>query len=371
MHRYLLAFVSACIASLAIAQAQPILEQAGDFVASNFRFDDGSTLDRLTLHYVTLGTLRRDANGHVTNAVLLLHDTTGSSRTFLSAAMRRELFAPGQPLDAVRYFIVIPDAIGHGASSKPSDGLRMAFPQYDDGDAVAAQYLLVTQGLGIDHLRLVLGTTMGGSETWLWGERHPRMMDALMPIASQPVAVAGRNGFWRQMIVTAIRRDPGWQDGRYTDPPLQWLRTMPVFTLMTGDPARMQERAPNADTAAWSYDVSVYSARQYDANDVLYWFEASRGYDPEAALGSIEAPLFAVNFADDETNPVALGVMQRVMPRVAHGRFVEVPAGERTWGASTIEHPEVWKPYLDDLLRSLPPEANEPNQPMDSKRQQE
>ena len=216
MHRYLLAFVSACIASLAIAQAQPILEQAGDFVASNFRFDDGSMLDRRTLHYVTLGTLRRDADGHVTNAVLLLHDTTGSSRTFLSAAMRRELFAPGQPLDTTRYFIVIPDAIGHGASSKPSDGLRKAFPQYDDGDAVAAQYLLVTQGLGIDHLRLVLGTTMGGSEKWLWGERHPRMMDALMPIASQPVAVAGRNGFWRQMIVTAIRRDPGWQDGRYT-----------------------------------------------------------------------------------------------------------------------------------------------------------
>ncbi len=333
-------------------------EQSGDFIARDFHFEDGTSLPGITLHYVTLGVPRRDANGHVTNVVLLLHGTTDTGRAFLTAAMRRELFAPGQPLDASRYFIVIPDGLGRGGSSKPSDGLRTKFPQYGYNDVVQAQYLLVTQGMHIDHLRLVLGTSMGGMQTWLWGERYPKMMDGLMPIASQPVAMAGRNGFWRQMIISAIRRDPDWNDGNYTLEPIQWLRTMSVFTLMTKNAARMQALSPTPGTATWSYDASVYSARQYDANDVLYWFESSWDYDPEAALGRIEAPLFALNFSDDLTTPTDLGIMQRLVPRVRHGRFVEMPESAGSYGNQTIEHPEVWKNYLDDFLRALPRESH-------------
>jgi homoserine O-acetyltransferase/O-succinyltransferase len=336
------------------AQEPPFNEQPGDFVAHDFQFEDGTSLPDITLHYVTLGTPRRDSNGHPTNAVLLLHGFLDTGRAFLTAAMRRELFAPGQPLDASRYFIVIPDGLGRGGSSKPSDGLRTKFPQYGFNDVVQAQYLLVTQGLHIDHLRLVLGTSMGGMQTWLWGEQYPKMMDGLMPIASQPVAMGGRNGFWRQMIVSAIRRDPDWNDGNYAAQPIQWLRAMPVFTLMTKNAARMQALSPTPNTATWSYDVSVYSGRQYDANDVLYWFESSWDYDPEAALGRIEAPLFALNFADDLTTPTDLGIMQRLVPRVRHGRFVEMPESEHSYGNQTTEHPEVWKGYLSGFLRTLP-----------------
>jgi homoserine O-acetyltransferase/O-succinyltransferase len=195
---------------------------------------------------------------------------------------------------------------------------------------------------------------MGGMQTWVWGEQYPKMMDGLMPIASQPVAMGGRNGFWRQMIVSAIRRDPDWNDGNYTAQPIQWLRTMPVFTLMTKNAARMQALSPTPNTATWSYDVSVYSGRQHDANDLLYWFESSWDYDPEAALGRIEATLFALNFADDLTTPTDLGIMQRLVPRVRHGRFVEMPESEHSYGNQTTEHPEVWKGYLSGFLRTLP-----------------
>ena len=272
--------------------------------------------------------------------------------------MRRELFGPGQPLDASRYFIIIPDGLGRGGSSKPSDGLRAKFPEYGYNDVVQAQHLLVTQGLGIDHLRLVLGTSMGGMQTWVWGERYPDMMDGLMPIASQPVALGGRNGFWQQMIIDAIRRDPEWNDGNYNREPIQWLRAMPVFTLITRNPARMQALSPTPGTARWSYDVAVYSGRQYDANDVLYWFESSWDYNPEAALGQIKAPLFALNFSDDLLNPTDLGIMQRLVPHVPHGRFVEMPESESSYGNQTIEHPEVWKSYLADFLQTLPPEVH-------------
>jgi homoserine O-acetyltransferase len=336
------------------AQEAPLIEQSGDFVASDFRFEDGSSLHQVKLHYVTLGVPRCDGNGHFTNAVLLLHGATDTSRAFLSAAMRRELFAPGQPLDASRYFIIIPDALGSGASSKPSDGLRAKFPQYGYDDIVQAQYLLVTQGLRMDHLRLVLGTSAGGMQTWLWGERYPDMMDGLMPVASQPVAITGRNGFVRQMIVDAILRDPEWNDGNYTAQPIQWLRALPVLTLLTKNPARMQELSPTPDTARWNYDAAVYGNRGLDTNDMLYAFEASWDYHPEAALGQIKAPLFAVNFADDLMNPADLGVMQRLVPQVAHGRFVEMPESARSYGNQTIGHPEAWKHDIDEFLQTLP-----------------
>ena len=354
------------IASPVRAQNLPLDERSGDVVIGEFRFEDGSVLPQLKLHYVTLGEPARDANGRIVNAVLLLHDTIASSRAFLTAEMRRELFAPGAPLDATRYYIVIPDAIGHGASGKPSDGMRMDFPPYGYGDMVEAQYRLVTEGLHIAHLRLVLGTAMGGMHAWLWGERHPAMMDALMPVASLPVAIAGRNAFWRRMIVAAIRRDPDWNDGRYTEPPISWLRAMPVFTLMTENPARMNELARDDEHAAWYYDASVYRARGLDANDTLYAFDASRDYDPEPDLARIESHVLAVTFADDLTTPDDLGAMQRVLPRIAHARHVEVPESEHTYGTESIAHPALWKRYIDELLKSAPPRAA-----VDSSRQQE
>lgn len=336
---------------------QPSSEQkSGDFSVPVFHFEGGSTLAQVTLHYTTLGRPRHDASGRTTNAVLLLHDVTDTGRAFLTVAMRRELFAPGQPLDVNHYFIIIPDALGRGGSSKPSDGMGTKFPQYGYNDIVNAQYLLVTRGLSVDHLRLVLGTSMGGMQTWLWGERHPDMMDGLVPIASQPVALTGRNGFWRQMIVDAIRRDPGWNDGYYTLQPMQWLHAMPIFTLLGDSAARMQALAPTQNTARWLYDASVYRDRQYDANDVLYWFESSWDYDPEASLSSIKARLYAVNFADDLMKPIDIGVMQRVMQSVSHGRFVEIHESESAYGNQAIAHPEVWKKCVIDLMQSLPKE---------------
>jgi len=344
---------AASVSAQTVQPAQPP-ETSGDFIVNSFHFSDGTTLPQIKLHYVTLGTPQRDSHGRVTNAVLLLHGTTGTGKAFLAAPMRRELFAPGQPLDASRYYIILPDGLGRGGSSKPSDGLRARFPHYGYNDVVAAQYQLVTQGLGVNHLRLVLGTSMGGMQTWIWGERYPDMMDGLMPIASQPIPMAGRNWFWRQMIVSSIRTDPDWHNGDYSQQPGQWVRTMPIFTLITQNPARMQLAAQTREAATQLYDSTVADARQFDANDVLYWFESSWDYNPEPELGRIKAKLYAVNFADDLINAADLKVMQRVMPTMHDARYVEIPETDRSYGHQTLAHPEVWKPYLIDLLSSLP-----------------
>ena len=350
-----LAIVEAWTVNASAAASQPApVEASGDYIAQNFKFSDGAALPQIKLHYVTLGTPLRDSHGAVTNAVLLLHGTTGSSKQFLTDLMRQELFAPGKPLDANHYFIILPDGLGRGGSSKPSDGMRMRFPNYGYNDVVAAQHELVTQGLHIDHLRLVLGTSMGGMQTWLWGERYPDMADGLMPIASQPIAMAGRNWFWRQMIVGAIENDPGWDGGNYTTQPTQWTRVMPVFTLMTGNAARMQAAAPDRAAATKLYDTTVSSYASYDINDLLYWFRSSWDYDPEPQLDHIKAKLFAVNFADDLINATDLQVMQTLMPRIPGARFVEVPETSHSYGHQTLAHPEVWSRYLVELLVSLP-----------------
>lgn len=329
----------------------------GDFVAHDFHFTDGTTLPEVRIHYTTLGTLKRDAHGHATNAVLLLHGTTGTGAAYLAPAMKRELFAPGAPLDASRYFIVMPDGLGRGGSSKPSDGLRARFPHYGYNDVIEAHHRMLVEGLKIDHLRLVLGTSMGGMQTWMWGERYPEMADALMPIASQPIPMAGRNWLWRQMIIGAIRNDPGWQGGDYTANPTQWTRVMPVFTIMTENPARMQTTAPDRESATHMYDSLVERFSKNDANDVLYWFESSSDYDPSKQLARIRAPLFAVNFMDDLINAADLGVMQHLVSQVPHGRFVEVPEGPHSYGHQTLAHPEVWKPYLIQLMNSTAPHS--------------
>jgi homoserine O-acetyltransferase len=326
-------------------------EQAADFTAREFHFSDGTTLPDIRIHYVTLGTPHRDAHGEIDNAVLLMHGTTGTGQAFLTPLMRRELFAAGEPLDTQRYFIVIPDGLGRGGSSKPSDGLRTKFPHYGYNDVVEANHRLLVEGLQVKHLRLVLGTSMGAMQTWVWGERYPEMADALMPIASQPIAMAGRNWLWRQMIVSAIRNDPDWQDGDYSTRPTQWTRVMPIFTLITNNPARMQTDAPDRDAATKMYDSLVSAAQKSDPNDVLYWFESSWDYNPAPQLSRIRAKLFAVNFADDLINAADMGVMQREMVAVPHGRFVEMPETAHSYGHQTLAHPEVWKPYLVELLK--------------------
>jgi homoserine O-acetyltransferase len=342
------------ISVTAMAAAPPettdLAPQTADFIAKDFHFSEGTTLPEIRIHYVTLGTPQRDAAGHVTNAVLLLHGTTGTSQAFLTPLMRRELFAPGAPLDARRYFIVIPDGLGRGGSSKPSDGMRTRFPHYGYGDVIEANHRLLVEGLRVTHLRLVLGTSMGGMQTWMWGERYPDMADALMPIARQPVAMAGRNWFWRQMIVGAIRNDPGWNNGDYASQPTQWIRTMPVFTIITGNAARMQRDAPDRAAAAKAYQSAVDQSAKYDANDALYWFESSWDYDPAPQLGRIRARLYSVNFADDLINATDLGVMQKLVAPIRNARYVEMPEGEESYGHQTLAHPEVWKRYLVALM---------------------
>ena len=331
-------------------QNQTNAERSADFVAKDFQFSNGTVLPEIRIHYVTLGTPQHDAHGNVTNAVLLMHGTTGTGKAYLTPLMRKELFAAGEPLDTSRYFIVIPDGLGRGGSSKPSDGMRTRFPHYGYNDVVEANHRLVVDGLHIKHLKLVLGTSMGGMQTWMWGERYPGMADALMPIASQPIAMAGRNWLWRQMIVSAIRNDPGWQDGAYAAQPTQWTRVMPIFTVMTNNPARIQTQAPDREAATHMYDSLVADAGKTDANDVLYWFESSWDYNPEPQLSKIRDKLFAINFTDDLINAADLGVMQRLIGQVQHGRFVEMPETAQSYGHQTLAHPEVWKPYLVQLM---------------------
>jgi homoserine O-acetyltransferase len=252
--------------------------------------------------------------------------------------------------DAQRYFVVIPDGLGRGGSSKPSDGLRTHFPHYGYNDVVEANHQLLVDGLHITHLRVVLGTSMGGMQTWIWGERYPEMADALMPIVSQPIPIAGRNWLWRQMVIGAIRNDPDWRNGDYTTEPTQWLRMMPIFAVLTRNPARMQAQAPDRQSATDLYDSLIAQARKDDANDVLYWFESSWDYDPTSQLGNIRAQVLAVNFDDDLLNATDLDVMQRLMPLVPHGRYVEVSETDHAYGHMTQTHPEVWKRYLTELL---------------------
>ncbi|MBB6249482.1 alpha/beta fold hydrolase [Nitrospirillum iridis] len=324
----------------------------GDVVVPDFALSNGEHLANAKFHYTTLGTPQRDASGAITNGVLLLHGTTGSGRNFLNPSLGGELFGPGQPLDAAKYFIILADGIGHGGSSKPSDGLKGRFPHYGYVDAVEGQYLTVTKGLGIKHLKLVAGTSMGGMQTWIWGERHPGMMDALMPIASQPVAISGRNMLWRQLIIDAIRNDPDWKGGEYTTPPAGYTHALPIFNIMVNNAAILQQQAPSRAAATTLYGQWVADyGRTVDANDYLYWFESSYDYDPAPDLEKIKAKLVAVNFADDLLNPAELGVMEAAMTRIPTGRYVLIPASDQTRGHQTLTQAKVWKGALDEVLK--------------------
>jgi homoserine O-acetyltransferase/O-succinyltransferase len=326
----------------------------GDFVMRDFRFADGSTLPELRIHYVTLGRPRRDASGRTRNAVLILHGTTGNGRNFLGPAFAGELFGPGQLLDTATHFVILPDGIGTGRSTKPSDGLRARFPRYGYEDMVTAQYRLVTEGLGVNHLLLVMGTSMGGMQTWMWGERYPDFMDGLVPLASVPTQIAGRNRMMRKLISDAIRGDPDWRGGDYAAPPRGLYAALEMLFMMTSSPLQLHAAAPTRDSAD-AYIAEWMRARMAstDANDFLYQFEASRDYDPSPALERVRAPVLAINSADDLVNPPELGLMERLMPRVRRGRYVLVPTSERTRGHGTHSLPAIWKPYLAELLGEI------------------
>jgi homoserine O-acetyltransferase len=329
-----------------------------DYVLRDFRFAGGDTLPEVRIHYRTLGTPRRDETGVVRNAVLLLHGTGGSGDSLVGKGTQGEklfvdvLLGKGQPLDVSRYYLIVPDNLGHGRSSKSSDGLRGRFPHYRYRDMIEAQYRLLTDGLKVNHLRLVLGTSMGGMHAWLWGETHPDFVDALMPLASLPAQISGRNRMWRRTAIDAIRTDPAWKDGDYKEQPHGLKIAVEVMTLMSRNPVLWQQAAPTLRKADDEFDKAV-TARlaPADANDLLYALESSADYDPGPGLEKIRAPLLAVNTADDLINPPELGILERGIKRVKRGKAVVIPAGEETIGHGTHTKAVVWKQYLEELLK--------------------
>ena len=346
----LLALLAACAAAQGANYPEPA---EADFVIRDFHFASGESLPELRIHYRTFGQPHRDARGVVRNAVLILHGTGGSGASLVRDEFAGELFGPGQPLDATRYFIVLPDGIGHGKSSKPSDGLHAHFPHYAYNDMVQAQYLLLTQGLKVDHARLVMGTSMGGMQTWLWGEQHPRFMDALMPLASLPAQISGRNRVWRKTIIDAITHDPDWKDGDYQTEPPSLSTALAMIWLVGSNPVLRYQEAPTLAKADEVIDAAVArGVKSEDANDLLYALAASRDYDPAPGLAQIEAPLLAVNSADDLVNPPELGILEANIKRVPHGRAIVIPYSERTHGHGSHTYAVLWKQYLEELLRS-------------------
>src|SRR5205085_2631225 len=351
----ILAFFSSLLAASFSSAADYPAPTEGDFTVRDFKFTSGETLPELHLHYRTVGKSEKDAQGKTTNAVLIMHGTTGSGAQFVPRPeFADELFGKGQPLDATKFFIVLPDGIGHGKSSKPSDGGHATFPHYGYLDMVEAQYRLLTDGLGVNHARLVMGTSMGGMHTWLWGEAHPEFMDALMPLASLPTQISGRNRGWRRIIIDAIRNDPAWNNGEYPaaagQPPS--LRTAAeMLWFMSSNPVLRQKEAPTLAKTDEVLDKFVADiVKTSDANDVLYAIEASHDYDPGPNLEKIQAPLLAVNSGDDLINPLELGVLEREIKRVPHGRAIIIPLSDKTRGHGSHTMAGLWNDELTRLL---------------------
>jgi homoserine O-acetyltransferase len=346
------AIVLMMLTSVALGAEEPAVHE-GDFVLKNFRFASSETLPELRLHYRTLGKLQRDAKGVASNAVLIMHGTGGTGAQFLRPEFSGELFRAGGELDTSRFFVILPDGIGHGKSSKPSDGLRAHFPRYGYEDMIAAQYRLITEGLGVQHLRLVTGTSMGGMHTWLWAQRYPDAMDALLPLASLPSQISGRNRAWRRIAIDAIRLDPQWRSGDYREQPLGLRTAEQMLFLMGSNPVLRQQQMPDLAKSDTVFDAAVAdSLRAADANDVLYQLEASHDYDPAPGLEKIRAPLLAINFADDLINPPELGILEREIKRVPHGRALVIPVTPLSRGHGTHTVAAVWKEHLAELLRS-------------------
>jgi len=348
-----LAFFSSLLAAGFASAADYPAPTEGDYTIRDFKFTSGETLPELRLHYRTIGKPEKDAQGKTTNAVLIMHGTTGSGAQFVPRPeFADQLFAKGHPLDATKSFIILPDGIGHGKSSKPSDGLHAKFPHYGYLDMVEAQYRLLTEGLGVNHARLVMGTSMGGMHTWLWGELHPDFMDALMPLASLPIQISGRNRAWRRVIIDAIRNDSAWNGGEYKTQPPSLRTAAEMLWFMSSNPVLRQKDAPTLAKTDEILDKFVNDyVKTADANDVLYAVEASHDYDPGPNLEKIRAPLLAINSTDDLINPPELGILESEIKRVPHGRAIVIPFSEKTRGHGSHTVAALWKDELVKLLQ--------------------
>ena len=339
------------VAVLMPAAAQQPAPKEASWTAGDFRFHTGEVMSELRINYRTIG----EPSGE---PVLILHGTTGSGASMLSPAFGGELFGPGQPLDASKYFIVLPDAIGHGKSAKPSDGLRAKFPRYNYDDMVSAQHRLATEGLGLRHVRLILGNSMGGMHTWIWGVTHPGFMDVLAPMAAQPTEMSSRNWMMRRLIIDAIRNDPDWRGGDYTEQP-KAFRVADVFygIATNGGTLAYQKQAPTRDAADKLLDQRLAAAFNADANDILYAWDSSRDYNPSVGLERIQAALLAINSADDERNPPETGIMDRELKRVKNGKLLLIPASADTRGHGTTGMAKFWKAELQQFLATVPKRA--------------
>jgi len=337
----------------AAAQTPEYTGAPGDYIAHDFHFGSGETLPTLKLHYVTLGTAHHNATRHVDNAVLLLHGTGGNAHSLFNPIFSNVLFGPGQPLDITKYYLIFPDDIGHGDSSKPSDGLHMKFPHYDYDDMVRSQYQMLVEGLHADHLRLVIGTSMGCMQSFVWGEMYPSFADALMPLACNAVPLAGRNRMMRYMAIENIERDPAWKNGEYTSEPIEGLRTADEMIFIMGmAPLQMQKNYPTREAADKDADSYLeHAVAQTDANDVIYYLDASRNYDPSKDLAKITAPMMWINSADDFVNPPELGIAQKQVKEMPHAKFVLLPITDATRGHGTHTVAATWKDYLVELLK--------------------
>jgi homoserine O-acetyltransferase len=339
--------------ALATAQGFPAPVER-DFIVRNFAFASGESLPEVKLHYRTVGEPRKDPDGVVRNGILILHGTGGTGRGFGNTGFGGQLFGKGQLYDATKYFIILPDNVGHGQSSKPSDGLRMKFPRYGYTDMVKLQHRLVTEGLGLTRLHLVTGTSMGAMHTWMWGYMYPGFMDALIPLASNPVEIAGRNRVWRKALVDAIVTDPTWKNGDYTEPPRGLASAIGFLLMATSVPLQWQKQFATAKAAdAWLAEQIASRMKSTDANDMIYYFRASEDYDPSPHLEKITAPLLAINSADDFVNPPELSMMEALIKRVKNGRFVLLPITDQTRGHGTHSIPAIWGEQVAAFLKMV------------------
>lgn len=357
MTKYLIAIVFSLFASAAVAQTQWPNKEA-DFVIRDFVFKSGEKLPELRIHYTILGTPHRNAKGEIDNAVMVLHGTGGSGRSFLVPQFADELYGPGAPFDLAKTYVILPDNIGHGKSSKPSDGLKMAFPKYDYDDMVEAQRRLLVDGLGVKSLKLILGTSMGCMHAFVWGTAHPGFAKKLAPFACQPVEIAGRNRMWRKMSIEAIKADPAWNGGNYTAPPMQGLRTAADLSIIAGgNPSALQAQSPTRAQAEEALDKSYagFMARGNDANDTIYWYDSSRNYNPAPGLEKIIVPVLWINSADDFINPPELGIAEHEVKRMPNARFILIPASAETKGHGTHTWAKFWKADLAAFLAAPAP----------------
>jgi homoserine O-acetyltransferase len=343
------------ILAIALSSLAASAQTQGDATFARHVFKSGEILDGVRIHYTALGKPRRDAAGTVRNAVLILHGTGGTGRGFLSATYGGELFGPGKLLDTANYYVILPDNIGHGGSSKPSDGQHMRFPHYNYDDMVALQHRLLTEHLDVNHLRLIMGTSMGCMHAWVWGYTYPAFADGLAPMACVPSQIAGRNRMMRRMIMDYIQNDPAWKGGEYTAPPPGLRASLGMLYMMSSAPLVQQRQAATRDAA--DSTIRRYVETRFtttDANDLLYYFDASRDYDPSSHLEKVTAPVLAVNSADDAVNPPELGLMEKLIPKAPRAKYVLIPTSDVTRGHGTHSLPAVWGSYLRDFLAQLP-----------------